>query len=424
MAFRSIFVAIITSCWLPQIFCGSFNGYKLPFVNLSVSQTYNNHNHYHNYYDAENLNITTTATPPTTLQLVHVLFRHGPRTPVNTYPNDPYIRETFHPYGWGHLTNAGKRELFKMGQWLARRYENFLTPFYTPDLLHVQSSASPRTLMSMAAVLAGMFPPKNTVMEWNIKLNWQPIPIQAQPLDRDIWLRMTAECPRYQQALQEVLQRSEVQQELKRHENLFKELTEITGLNVTTAHDITSIYITLLAERDYGLNLPSWTQNYYPFKMQFMAEQSYIYNAYTTEMQRIKGGPLLQLMLEHMLAKAEGSLRTSQRKIYMYCAHDWSITNFLMALKVWKRQLPRFSALVLIELHRQASGKDYYVKSFFRNDPKANLEPLILPGCTVACPLDKVLELVKDVIPNASYEDMCRLKDGSPFEKYLKSDYN
>lgn len=175
-----------------------------------------------------------------------------------------------------------------------------------------------------------------------------------------------------------------------------------------------------------------------------MAEQSYIYNAYTTEMQRIKGGPLLQLMLEHMLGKAEGSLRPLQRKMYMYCAHDWSITNFLMALKVWKRQLPRFSALVLIELHRQASGKDYYVKVsdlkakfllssyvhlfflqlFFRNDPKANLEPLILPGCTVACPLDKVLELVKDVIPNAAYEDMCRLKDGSPFEKYLKSDYN
>uniref|UniRef100_A0A1A9WGA7 Acid phosphatase 5 n=1 Tax=Glossina brevipalpis TaxID=37001 RepID=A0A1A9WGA7_9MUSC len=154
-----------------------------------------------------------------------------------------------------------------------------------------------------------------------------------------------------------------------------------------------------------------------------MAEQSYIYNAYTTEMQRIKAGPLLQLMLENMLAKTEGSLRPLQRKIYMYCAHDWSITNFLMALKVWKRQLPAFSALVLIELHRQVSGKDYYVKFFFRNDSKANLEPLILPGCTFICPLDKVLELIKNVIPNAAYEEMCRLKVSPKFEKHLKSDY-
>jgi len=34
------------------------------------------------------------------------LFRHGPRTPVSTYPNDPYINETYEPFGWGALTNV------------------------------------------------------------------------------------------------------------------------------------------------------------------------------------------------------------------------------------------------------------------------------------------------------------------------------
>lgn len=37
----------------------------------------------------------------------------------------------------------------------------------------------------MAALLAGLYPPKDTYMEWNKKLNWQPIPIFAQPLDED-----------------------------------------------------------------------------------------------------------------------------------------------------------------------------------------------------------------------------------------------
>uniref|UniRef100_A0A1A9UQF1 Uncharacterized protein n=1 Tax=Glossina austeni TaxID=7395 RepID=A0A1A9UQF1_GLOAU len=41
-----------------------------------------------------------------TLQLLHVIFRHGPRTPADTYPNDPYVNHTFHPYGWGHITNV------------------------------------------------------------------------------------------------------------------------------------------------------------------------------------------------------------------------------------------------------------------------------------------------------------------------------
>lgn len=33
-------------------------------------------------------------------------MRHGARTPQSTYPNDPYINETFFPYGWGQLTNV------------------------------------------------------------------------------------------------------------------------------------------------------------------------------------------------------------------------------------------------------------------------------------------------------------------------------
>ncbi|KAI4455065.1 acid phosphatase-related [Holotrichia oblita] len=39
------------------------------------------------------------------LLLVHVISRHGARTPVDTYPKDPYINTTFYPAGWGQLTN-------------------------------------------------------------------------------------------------------------------------------------------------------------------------------------------------------------------------------------------------------------------------------------------------------------------------------
>lgn len=33
-------------------------------------------------------------------------FRHGARTPADTYPNDIHLNETFWPYGWGQLTNV------------------------------------------------------------------------------------------------------------------------------------------------------------------------------------------------------------------------------------------------------------------------------------------------------------------------------
>lgn len=34
------------------------------------------------------------------------IFRHGTRTPADTYPNDPYLNFTFDPFGWGALTNV------------------------------------------------------------------------------------------------------------------------------------------------------------------------------------------------------------------------------------------------------------------------------------------------------------------------------
>lgn len=62
------------------------------------------------------------------------MARHGARVPADTYPNDPYINETFYPYGWGHLTNNGKSVLYQTGEFLRERYDDFLGEYYRPDV--------------------------------------------------------------------------------------------------------------------------------------------------------------------------------------------------------------------------------------------------------------------------------------------------
>ena len=42
-----------------------------------------------------------------TLKSLFVVHRHGDRTPVNSYQNDPYKDDLFWPDGWGMLTMAG-----------------------------------------------------------------------------------------------------------------------------------------------------------------------------------------------------------------------------------------------------------------------------------------------------------------------------
>lgn len=216
--------------------------------------------------------------------------------------------------------------------------------------------------MTLATVLASMFPPQNTPMEWHPTLNWQPIPIFSEPLDQDSLLLVRTPCPRYFEARDEVFERHEVKAETQKYQPLFENLTKITGMNVTNAEHINSLYITLEAERDFGLKLPDWAQEYFPKKMQYLAEQSYVYNAYTAEMQKIKGGPFLKKMFSDMQKKREQKLKPFDRKMFIYTGHDWTVGNILSALKVWDRQMPRFSVMAIFELHKNPHTQEYYVE--------------------------------------------------------------
>ncbi|XP_059227035.1 venom acid phosphatase Acph-1 [Stomoxys calcitrans] len=352
------------------------------------------------------------ADDQSTLQLLHVLFRHGPRTPADTYPNDPHVNQTYFPYGWGHITNSGKRELFNIGTWMRKRYGKFLGDMYFPNLLHAQSTGVVRTHMSMQTVLASFFPPKNSPMEWNSKYNWQPIPVFSQELNEDTFLLVRKPCPRYFEAFNEVMNTPEIKEEIKPHEYLFPELTALTGMNITEPEDINSLYLTLLAEEEYGLQLPDWTKEYYPEKLQFLAEQALIYNIYTREMQKIKAGPFLTKMFTEMKNKASNTLAPKERKMYIYTGHDSTVVNIMHALKVWKRQLPRYSAMLLVETHKNKETGEYYVELYFRNNPKEPAQPLTVPGCDFQCPLEKFVKLSADVVIDSDLDaDRCKSKN-------------
>ncbi|XP_053957228.1 prostatic acid phosphatase-like [Anastrepha ludens] len=346
-----------------------------------------------------------------TLKLLHIVLRHGARTPVNTYPNDPYANDAFEPTGWGHVTNKGKLELFDIGLWLNRRYGKFMEPHYSPSGVHAQATGSPRAMMSLSTVLASFFAPHDTPMEWNTEYNWQPIPIFSEPLEQDSLLIVRTPCPRYFEAYAEVMQLPEVRADLARYESLFKNLTELTGKPINSAEEVGSLYITLLAEKEFGYTLPSWTQHYYPEKMQYLAEQCYVYNSYTKEMQKIKGGPFLKKMFAEMLEKRSEKLNPSDRKLFIYAGHDWTVGSILSALNVWKRQMPRFGVMTMFELHQNQQTGEFYVEIYLRNNEKGCAELLDVPNCGTKCPLDKLIALSSDVIPNEPYEERCKAKN-------------
>lgn len=101
--------------------------------------------------------------------------------------------------------------------------------------------------MSLQLLLAGMFPPKGTPLEWNKELNWLPIVYSYEDLDKDSLLLVRKTCPRYHEELERVLT-VDAKKELEDNKVLLEELTNLTGMAIKSPDDVQSLYSTLKAE--------------------------------------------------------------------------------------------------------------------------------------------------------------------------------
>lgn len=59
---------------------------------------------------------------------------------------------------------------------------------------------------------------------------------------------MRTPCPRYFEALGEILELPNVKAEIEPYIGMLKDLSLLTGMNITQPEDVQSLYLTLLAE--------------------------------------------------------------------------------------------------------------------------------------------------------------------------------
>ncbi|CAI8038231.1 Lysosomal acid phosphatase, partial [Geodia barretti] len=186
------------------------------------------------------------------LLLASVLFRHGDRSPVDAYPTDTRYQESYWPQGFGQLSTTGMRQHLYLGSLFRERYVGggLITENYTRVQVYVRSTDYDRTLMSVEAQLAGLFPPQGDQI-FNESLSWQPIPVHTVPQGQDNLLRAyIANCPRYQGHREAAKNSLEYRSLEKENEDFFKRLEESTGIVPTTLDDMWTIQDTLLVQHD------------------------------------------------------------------------------------------------------------------------------------------------------------------------------
>ncbi|XP_014256189.1 prostatic acid phosphatase-like [Cimex lectularius] len=349
---------------------------------------------------------------------VNILFRHGDRTPTETYPKDPYRNISFWPVDWGQLTNLGKLHHYQLGQWFRRRYNHlFPEDKFDHKTIFVRSTDVDRTLMSAAANAAGMYPLGPDDHWYNI--NWQPIPIHSTPESLDKILAMKAPCKKYDFIFEKFKHSKSMKEINSKYKPIFDYVARNTGSKIKDPYDIENIYSTLHIESLANFTLPEWTKKVFPDMLKEITGIAFAVPTYITKLKRLKGGPLMKEMLNNMHDKLNVKDPLA-RNISVYSGHDITLAYLLNTLGVFNFLPPPFTSSVMVELRKTANQS--LVTIFYKN-LTGDVEPYLLtvPGCDEACPLDKLTQLMQPLIP-VDWDTECH--EHTAFDLSLDQPYN
>ncbi len=380
------------------------------------------------------------------LKLATVLFRHGDRSPVVTLPIDrvpvsshlslagcqcimvtpgslfppslppslPPFQEDAWPQGLGQLSVEGMEQHFELGElfrwrYITHTYPSFLTDNYTRVEVRVRSTDYDRTLMSVQAQLAGLYPPKG---KWRFhdSLQWQPIPVHTVPTTNDSLLRgHTMDCPRYTELRKEDWEKEEVLALEKEYQGFFKRLQNFTGIEVNLAN-LWMIENTLFIENASGYGLPDWLK---PGEMESLRNLS----SYTLSLMfdspeevQLTAGSWVRKVRGDIHGKADGEPSLNDSKLFLYSAHDTTMAIMMNALRVWDGKIPAYASAFLIELLSDKDG--YFVQMFYRSDTfSSEITPLLVPGCAggTRCSLEEFERLTDPVLLTEDWQIECGL---------------
>nr|XP_033785881.1 prostatic acid phosphatase isoform X2 [Geotrypetes seraphini] len=338
------------------------------------------------------------STAARRLKFVLLLFRHGDRSPIEAYPNDPYKEDAW-PQGFEQLSQIGMQQHYDLGTYLRQRYSGFLNDSYNRHEVYVRSTDFDRTLMSAQANLAALFPPADKEI-WKPSLKWQPIPVHTTPLSQEQLLVLPyVNCPRFNELQQDTMASKEFKSLLEPYQDFIKNLSQETGYSVAalTGGKLWAVYDTLLCEDKHNFTLPNWVTPDVRTKLQKLSEFIFLSMfglSNQVEKSKLQGGVLVKTILKNI---TDATTPSNLQKLIIYSAHDSTIGALQMALGVSDGNLPPYAACHFFELHQEENGQ-YSIEMFYRNDSLKEPYVLTLPGCASPCPLQKFTELVSPII--------------------------
>lgn len=338
------------------------------------------------------------------LRWLFFIHRHGDRSPLNMGPKDKYNDLKYWPEGFGNLDNAGRLRMFKLGQFIRRRYANFLSDNFRE--VYSRSSDVERCIESSNAVLAGMYPPTKRFM-WDSDLAWTPAPVHTVPAPDDYLLNEAGR--KYVKDVESeirLIQKSDRVKQLyddsvQERELLSKEL----GYDYDSFYKFKCNYSTLDIEERNGFEMPSWYTPELKQRLYGFAGTAFALAGGGTErLKQLRCGHLLEDLISRMeLFSVSGPILNDKsdfqqptnapselkdRKVIHYSTHDSIMAALLESLNINEPCVPPgFGATMFMELYvdvdenNQPIGEKY-LKLYYMDDTEKEM-PIEknLPNC-------------------------------------------
>lgn len=336
---------------------------------------------------------------PSTLVLLQMLFRHGDRSPMESYPNN--TNDALWPQGFAQLTKVGMQQAYDYGKKLRERYLSFLPAQYERSQVYVRSTDVDRTLMTAQTLLTGLFP--TSLADWPGV--FQPVPIHTQ-MKEDDHLFAEAPCPRTNDLKRQWSNTGPAAaQNIPKYMNLLKALSRFT--NVSTLDDLHQLSDTVFCETTHSdvMTRPSWLSDYvYKELMQFRNE-SIQFTMIAPGTPRLFGGPLLYEITKNMQNRANN---TSLYKLFLFSGHDTNIIALCRAMGILEDLQPPYLTSIIVELYEQ--NQHFFIRTLFDNHTEQSPYVKTITGCAVMCPLDQFHDLLQNnMLPAADREAACAL---------------
>ncbi|KAJ6639919.1 Prostatic acid phosphatase [Pseudolycoriella hygida] len=345
------------------------------------------------------------------LLFVQLIFRHGDRTPLRFYENDPWKDPKYWEDDLGQLTNVGKRQIFELGLFMRERYATFISETYSENDIYVQSSDIDRAIMSAEAFLAGMFLSNASVDIWKTYLPWTPIPVHTMPRHLDCLILGSKSCAAYKEEFGNFIESEKIKEFNRKHKDLYDFLSLHSGNKVKKMDDCVPIWDALKIEDAHNKTLPKWTEEIFPGGRFYDSIQEVTLNAFSVDtgtpfLAKIKGGFLLKDIFDRFTNKSK-SILDPNRKLWVFSGHDTTISRVLNTLGLLQ-VYPPVATCIIFEMRNIQNVP--HVEMFIKNSTTAI--PLQIPNCGLSCPLDKLYILYENILPAKSFEDECNVEKG------------